>query len=461
MSSAPPSFRFARFRLSPARRQLSRDGRAVPLIPRYFDLLVLLVERRSEALHRRELLDRVWADVVVSEGALTQAVRTLRRTLETDGAGPEFIRTVSRHGYQFTHPVSEEFDEGEADAAPLPVDPPAPVAGVAERRTEALARLLSPTADDEERREAAATLHALGTSEALQRLPHDGAGARAWAYLRDTRWDQAEAGAVPVATAPGGARAWAALCSLRMRRAIRLVGERWAAASAGGAAAGAFAGLVGGVALVSFRGQSLDPSLLATLGLVGIVIGGLGAAGVGCGLAAAEAAVRSWRTLALVLGGGAGGALVGALGNGLARGLLVTLAGRDVPSIGGADEGLWIGAAAGLAYGLATRSPEGGMASPHGWRRARPALATAAACALAAMAITATGGALGATSLHHLAEHFPDSRVRLDAMGRLAGEPGFGPRTRPALGAWEGLLFGGGLVWGLTRRPRGGALRES
>lgn len=83
----PLRYRFADFVVSPARRQLLRVGREVPLIPRYFDLLVLLLERRGRAVHRRDILERVWTDVVVSDGALSQAVRTLRRALGDDMGG--------------------------------------------------------------------------------------------------------------------------------------------------------------------------------------------------------------------------------------------------------------------------------------------------------------------------------------------------------------------------------------
>ena len=77
-------YRFGRFVLSPARRVLCEDGREVALIPRYFDLLRLLVEQRDRAVTRQEIFDRVWADVVVSDGALTQAIRTIRRVLDDD-----------------------------------------------------------------------------------------------------------------------------------------------------------------------------------------------------------------------------------------------------------------------------------------------------------------------------------------------------------------------------------------
>src|SRR5512142_2564153 len=123
MAQGRPRYRFAEFTLSPARRALLRGGKEVPLIPRYLDLLLLLVERRSVALHRQEIFDRVWSDVVVSDGALSQAVRTLRRTLGESG-DRTFVRTVSRHGYQFVCPVIEEEDGGAEEiggAAPAAV----------------------------------------------------------------------------------------------------------------------------------------------------------------------------------------------------------------------------------------------------------------------------------------------------------------------------------------------------
>jgi len=81
-------YRFSDFTLSPRRRLLLRKGAEVPLIPRYFDLLVLLVERRHEAVHRRDIFDRVWTDVIVSDSALSQAVRTVRHTLGDDSREP-------------------------------------------------------------------------------------------------------------------------------------------------------------------------------------------------------------------------------------------------------------------------------------------------------------------------------------------------------------------------------------
>src|SRR6266850_639547 len=103
-ASARVRYVFGEFTLSPAQRALCRGEAELPLIPRYFDLLLLLVERRAEAVHRQLIFDVVWDDVIVSDSALTQAIRTLRRTLGDDPREPRFIRTVSRHGYRFVFP---------------------------------------------------------------------------------------------------------------------------------------------------------------------------------------------------------------------------------------------------------------------------------------------------------------------------------------------------------------------
>jgi DNA-binding winged helix-turn-helix (wHTH) protein len=147
----PVRFRFADFVVSPARRQVLRGGEEVPLIPRYFDLLVLLLQRRGQAVHRREIFESVWNDVVVSDGALSQAVRTLRRALDDDSHDPTYIRTVSRHGYRFAYPgVVEEPDPASAVAAPSPAiaapEPAASLDTAAERVREPIARWVSAVA---------------------------------------------------------------------------------------------------------------------------------------------------------------------------------------------------------------------------------------------------------------------------------------------------------------------------
>ena len=171
-------FRFADFVVSRSQRQLFRNGRPLPLIPRYFDLLVLLVERRHTAVSRRDIFDRVWADVIVSDGALSQAIRTLRRTLGDDSREPIYIRTVSRHGYSFVFPdVAEESDDQGLSPPRAPVPPATSAADVPDTRDsldELINRLVTaPGAaapGDEDQRDAAERLHVVGTAIALERL---------------------------------------------------------------------------------------------------------------------------------------------------------------------------------------------------------------------------------------------------------------------------------------------------
>ena len=453
----PPLYQFSDFALSPSRRVLLRGGREVPLIPRYFDLLVLLIERRGQAVHRREIFDAVWSDVVVSEGALSQAVRTLRRALGDDSRDPVFIRTVSRHGYQFVFPnLAEQPDDGSHLLAHAP-EPSrlVPAAATTDPFAEPLARLLAPgPLDSDERREAAESLHTLGTGEALTRLGRGPGHARARALLRDTRWDVAGSGPVPLLGQPDLAATLGALLSLRVRRTVRIAGGRWAGAAVGGALFGLLAGILGGLLLRFGPGSRAAEPVPVILGLIGLAVGGLGAAGVGAGLAAAEVLVRSFRAAALVVFGALGGGVVGAGAHLLALWMGQGLFGRDLSPIAGGFEGVVLGGAAGLGYALTTPRAEGGMAAPHGGERMRAVLVTGLCCAAAAVALASTGSYLGAMSLDFMAHAFPGSQVGLAPLSRLLGESEPGLRTSLVISGAEGLMFGSGLVLGLSRRPR-------
>jgi DNA-binding winged helix-turn-helix (wHTH) protein len=449
-------YRFGEFTLSPAQRLLRHRGRELPLIPRYFDLLLLLVERRAEAVPRQDIFDSVWSDVIVSDSALTQAVRTLRRALDDDPREPRFIRTVSRHGYRFVfEDVVQEDEMAEKALAVESVLPAAPV--TVDPIDGPLTMLLRPAAGEEDidavRRESAELLHQAGTAAALSRLDGQPGHERARAYLREARWDVPGAGPVPLFGTPGGVKSLLILFGLRLRRAQRLVEERWLSALTGGAVAGLLAGFAGGLALWRGPGSQATSIVPVVLGLLGMVVGGVGAAGVAAGLATAEALVRSWRRLSLTLFGALGGGAVGGAAHLLGQWTIQGLFGRDLSPLGGGFEGLVIGGAAGFGYALSTPRAEGGMATPHGRDRIRVALFTGIAASLAAVALAATGSHLGAMSIDFMARAFPGSQVTLDPLARLLGEPTPGPLTRLVISGGEGLVFGFGLAAGLTRRP--------
>src|SRR6478672_4979676 len=107
------SFVFEQFTLDPDDRQLKRGGDTVELNGRYFDALALLVREQGKLVSKDRFLDEVWRGVPVTDEALTQCVRTLRRQLGDDAARPRFIETVPKHGYRFIAPVSSTGD-GEA-----------------------------------------------------------------------------------------------------------------------------------------------------------------------------------------------------------------------------------------------------------------------------------------------------------------------------------------------------------
>jgi hypothetical protein len=216
---------------------------------------------------------------------------------------------------------------------------------------------------------------------------------------------------------------------------------------------GAAAGICGGVVLFLAPGSQAKLQSALALGAIGALAGGIGAAGVGAGLAAAEVLARSRRALALTFCGAAAGALVALFAHALLQALLDGFIGVHLAYSGGTFDGLVLGAAAGAGYGLATRQPPGGgLAAPSGWARARAVAMTGAWCAVAGIALALAGRLLVGGLVHDIARSSRDAQLMLAPLGHLIGEPGFGPITQALLSAFEGGTFGCALAWGLTRR---------
>jgi non-specific serine/threonine protein kinase len=96
-------------------REVRRNGIPVPLSPKAFQLLGILVSVRPKALSKQELQEHLWPDTFVVEKNLTNLISEIRETLDDDPARPRFIRTVPRFGYAFIHPPSAM--PGASDAA--------------------------------------------------------------------------------------------------------------------------------------------------------------------------------------------------------------------------------------------------------------------------------------------------------------------------------------------------------
>ncbi|WP_306098657.1 winged helix-turn-helix domain-containing protein [Sphingomonas sp. DG1-23] len=349
------SFRFDRFRLDTGDRQLRCDDAPVELNGRYFDALVLLVREAGTLVSKDRFFGEVWRGVPVTDEALTQCIRTLRRQLGDSAVSPRFIETVPKHGYRFIAPVE----------------------------------------------------------------PVEGPGA-----------------ATPQAAAAPG-----------FGRALLLVGG---AGTLGAGGAGVIGGLIYGFIAAS---QPLQPgigtiSVLLVLLCATTLVALLGGAGVAFGIAAAEAAApRSW--LWRIAGGAGGGLLVGAIVKLLGLDAFSLLLGQSPGDITGAGEGALLGGAVGLANWLAVRA-----------RSTRRGVAIAALAGGAGGVTTVLlGGRLMAGSLDLLARALPGSRLRLDAIGRLLGETGFGPVSQSVTAGLEGALFGGCIAGAMLLARHG--LRET
>jgi DNA-binding winged helix-turn-helix (wHTH) protein len=347
----PGGYRFERFHLDPRDRRLSRDGVPVELNSRYLDALALLVREHGRLVSKERFLEEVWRGVPVTDEALTQCIRTLRRRLGDDAAGPRFIETVPKHGYRFIAPVEPVGAE--------PGDEPAAAPGASETP-----------------------------------LPH----------------------------------AW--------RRILPVGGAGALGGAAAGVVGGLFYGLVG-AAHPSAPGPGAVSALVVLVCLT-VLLALTGAAGVAFGIAAAGFASGRpgpWN----VVGGAAGGLVVGGLVKLFGLDAFELLFGRAPGEMTGAPEGALLGAAVGLGAWLAS--------SRAGPRRLGPAIAVAGlAGGVAGVLISLLGGRLMGGSLDLLASRFPESRLRLDPIGGLFGESGFGPVSRAVTGGLEGLLFAACVV---------------
>ena len=102
------------------RRQLRRNAKVLPCGKLTFDLMALLAARAPGVVSREVVAAQLWNGRFVTPATIKRRVALLRRALDDDPRRPVFIRTVSRHGYQFVFSeVREEPDALLAGAEPL------------------------------------------------------------------------------------------------------------------------------------------------------------------------------------------------------------------------------------------------------------------------------------------------------------------------------------------------------
>lgn len=344
-------YQFGAFTLDADQRTLSREdgdgGRSVTLNSRYFDALLLLVRHPGELISKDRFNEQVWHAAPVTDEALTQCIRTLRRALQDKATDPAFIETVPGHGYRF-------------------------VAEVREAGHDKLTTAASPD------------------SETVYPVP--------------------------------------------------------ISAMLGGAAAGILGGLVYGLIVLPDGSGGL--SALLVLLMICAATGAVAGLGVGLGIRIAQRLAPSGPTWTIP-GGALGGAAIGALVKLLGLDAFTLILGKGPDTIAGAGEGAVLGAVIGGTLYLAHRIPS-----------RQPPLAFAALGGLAAGAFIAfTGGRLMAGSLDRLARSFEGTGYRLDRIGALFGEDGFGTLSLGFTTAFEAMLFAvcvsGAILFDPLRRKVG------
>jgi transcriptional activator of cad operon len=104
------SLRIGAWRVTPSSGQISRAGETARVEARSMRLLLYLAERAGQIVSIDDLLEQVWAGVIVTSDSVYQAVTSLRRQLGDDPKNPSYIATVPRLGYRMVAQVSPWVD---------------------------------------------------------------------------------------------------------------------------------------------------------------------------------------------------------------------------------------------------------------------------------------------------------------------------------------------------------------
>ncbi len=113
---------FGPFSLNARERRLMRGSSPVELGGRALDILIALVSRPNQVISKRDLIAKVWPDVIVEEGSLRFHIAALRKALGDGRDGARYITTSTGRGYCFVAPVSVQ--SGRAASTTVPPTPP-------------------------------------------------------------------------------------------------------------------------------------------------------------------------------------------------------------------------------------------------------------------------------------------------------------------------------------------------
>jgi TolB-like protein/DNA-binding winged helix-turn-helix (wHTH) protein/Tfp pilus assembly protein PilF len=109
---------FGEFCLDPQARVLRRGGTTVPLTPKAFDVLLLLIQNTGKVVTKDELMKTIWPDSFVEESNLTQTIFMVRKALD-ETSDRRYILNVQGRGYRFVVPVTEASQGPRETEAPV------------------------------------------------------------------------------------------------------------------------------------------------------------------------------------------------------------------------------------------------------------------------------------------------------------------------------------------------------
>src|SRR4029077_16358721 len=98
-------YEFGPFRVDPARETLLKEGVAVPLTPKTFQILLVLVRHGKEIVTKGDLMRTVWPDTFVEESNLSRNIFMLRKALGETAQDHRYIVTVPGQGYRLVENV--------------------------------------------------------------------------------------------------------------------------------------------------------------------------------------------------------------------------------------------------------------------------------------------------------------------------------------------------------------------
>ena len=119
MLTANPHYRFGEFIVDTDQKVLLRQDKELPLTPKLFETLLILVENSGRIVQKEQFMERLWPHTFVEEANLTSNIQQLRKSLGDNARQPHYIETVTKRGYRFIADVQrvETGNNGVHDSA--------------------------------------------------------------------------------------------------------------------------------------------------------------------------------------------------------------------------------------------------------------------------------------------------------------------------------------------------------